>query len=371
MSAIRGYMPAMGWPRPVDLARAAVGAGLGLGLGELALQLGGGFGLVAPLGASTVLVFAAPNSPLAQPWSVLVGNTVSTLIALALAATMPMGPWVGPLAVALAIAAMMLARALHPPGGAVAFLVAMGMPGGWKAALPVMLIGSVSLVAGGVVWNRLVGRHYPLRQVAAMGVHGTTDASPNARIGLDPVELEGILKDYHQTANIGVADLARLVGAAEEAAAVRRMEGFTCADIMSRDLVTVGPEATLSLVADHFRERGFTSVPVIGVEGALLGVIYQLDLIRKAREDAFHSRQSLIGGFSRMIDDYRSSPLTARDVMQTGVPRVGAETPVGALLRLLADGRTPAVPVVDGARLVGVVTRTDLISALAQRLALG
>ncbi len=72
-----------------------------------------------------------------------------------------------------------------------------------------------------------------------------------------------------------------------------------------------------------------------------------------------------------MIDDYRSSPLTAKDVMQTGVPRVSGETPVGGLLRLLSDGRTPAVPVVDGARLVGVVTRTDLISALAQRLALG
>lgn len=371
MSVIKGYLPAMGWPKPVDLARAALGAGLGLGLGELALQLGGGFGLVAPLGATTVLVFAAPNSPLAQPWSVVVGNTISALVALGLALALPGGPWVGPVAVALAVAAMMLARALHPPGGAVAFLVAMGMPGGWSAALPVVLIGSVSLVLGGVLWNRLVGRSYPLRQIAAPGVHGTTDASPDARIGLDPAELEGILKDYHQTANIGVADLARLVGAAEQTAAARRMEGFTCADIMSRDLVTVGPEAALSQVADHFRERGFTSVPVIGADGTLLGVIYQLDLIRKAREDVFHSRQSLIGGFSRMIDDYRSSPLTAKDVMQRGVPRVGRETPVGALLRLLADGRTPAVPVVDGAQLVGVVTRTDLISALAQRLALG
>ena len=159
MSTLKGYLPAMGWPKPVDLFHAAVGAGLGLAFGALALHLGGGFGLVAPLGATTVLVFAAPNSPLAQPWSVLVGNTVSALVALALAATMPMGPWVGPLAVAMAIAAMMLARALHPPGGAVAFLVAMGMPGGWTAALPVVVIGSASLVLGGVLWNRLVGRH--------------------------------------------------------------------------------------------------------------------------------------------------------------------------------------------------------------------
>lgn len=368
MNWVRGYLPAMGWPRAADLTGAALGAGLGLGLGEVALQLGGGFGLVAPLGATTVLVFAAPNSPLAQPWSVIVGNGISTLAALALALLLPAGPWVGPLAVALAIAAMILARALHPPGGAVAYLVAMGMPGGWTVALPTMVIGSVSLVLAGLVWNRLAGRHYPFRQMAAAG---ESDPSPEARIGLDPVELEAILRDYRQAANLGVADLARLVGAAEQAAAARRMEGFTCADIMSRDLVTVGPKAPLSLVADHFRERAFTSVPVVRTDGTLHGVIYQLDLIRKAREDAFQHRQSLIGALSRVIDDYRAQPLTAEDVMQTKVPAVSPETPVGALLPLLAVGRTPALPVVEGQRLVGVVTRTDLVAALAQRLALG
>lgn len=368
MSKIRGYLPATGWPGPWDLGLAALGAGIGLGLGELALALTGGWSLAAPLGASSVLVFAAPNSPLAQPWSVVIGNALSTLVALILAWTMPVGAWLGPLAVALAIAVMMMARALHPPGGAVAFLVAMGMPGGWTQALPTMVFGSLALVLGGVLWHRLVGRHYPFRQLPAPGA---VDPRPEARIGLAPTELEAILRDYRQSANLGVADLARLVGAVEQAAAARRMEGFTCADIMSRDLVTVGPEAELSLVADHFRERGFTSVPVVAADGRLMGVIYQLDLIRKAREDAFQHRQSLIGSLSRVIDDYRARPLTAADVMQVEVPAVGLDTPVGALLPLLAVGRTPAVPVVEEQRLVGVVTRTDLVAALAQRLALG
>lgn len=207
------------------------------------------------------MLFAEPNCPLAQPRSVLVSNTVSTLIERALAATMPMGPWVGPLAVALAIAVMMLARALHPPGGAVAFLVAMGMPRGWTGAL--------------------------------------------------------------------------------------------------------------AEVADHFRKPSFTSVQVNGADGAVLGVNYPLDLFRKARKDAFRSRKGLIMGNARMIDVYRPSPLTTKYVMLTGVPCAGAETPVGALQRLLSDGRTPAVPVVDGERLVGVVTWTKLVSALAQWLTMG
>ena len=55
--------------------------------------------------------------------------------------------------------------------------------------------------------------------------------------------------------------------------------GFTAADIMSRDLVTVGPEAGFDTVAEVFRTRGFHSLPVVA-DGALLGVIFQIDLIR-------------------------------------------------------------------------------------------
>ena len=52
------------------------------------------------------------------------------------------------------------------------------------------------------------------------------------------------------------------------------------------------------------------------------------------------------------------------------MPKVTADTPVGALLPLLADGGAEAVPVVEGDRIVGIVTRTNLVSALSQRLAL-
>lgn len=371
MAEMRGFGPAMAGPKALDLARGGFGAALGLALAGLALHVTGAWNLVAPLGATTVLVFAAPNSPLAQPWSVVVGNTVSALVALGLAEAMPMGPWVGPLAVALAISAMLLTRALHPPGGAVAFLVAMNMPGDWMTALGTIVIGSASLVAAGVIWNRLAGRSYPLRQIGSPGRHGTHDPSPAARIGLDPTALEGILEDYRQSANLGVADLARLVGAAEQATAARKMEGFTCADIMSRDLVTVGPEAPLSQVADFFRSRGFTSLPVVE-NGRLLGLIFQIDLIRRARDEAFRQHHGLMRTLARLIDDRRARPPKAGEIMETGGARVGPDTPVGALLPLLADGGSEAVPVVvAGDRLVGIVTRTDLVSALALRLGRG
>ena len=370
MAGWRGLAPAMAGPKAVDLARAGGGAGLGLLLAGLALH-GIGLGwLIAPFGASAVLVFAVPNSPLAQPWSVVVGNTASALVVLAVQAALPAADWVVPLAVALAIVTMLALRALHPPGGAVALLVALGGGANGAATLATVAVGSALLVGLGVLWNHAVGRVYPFRQPSQPGTHGTTDPTPEARIGLDPAELATILEDYRQSANLGVADLARLVGAAEQAAAARRMEGFTAADIMSRDLVTVGPDVALAHVADIFRKRGFTSLPVVGVEDRLLGLIFQIDLIRRAREDAFRQHHSLIRALAHLIDSHRKRPPKAGEIMETDTPRIAPDTPVGAIMPLLSDGGAEAVAVVEGPRVVGIVTRTDLVSALAQRLAL-
>lgn len=371
MAGWRGYGPAMAWPKAADVARAGIGACLGLLVAGLALRgLGLGW-LIAPFGASAVLVYGVPNSPLAQPWPVVIGNMVSALVALAVLTALPQADWAVPLAVGLAIATMLAVRALHPPGGAVALLVALGDTGSSVATLATVAGGSVLLVGVGLVWNRAVGRAYPFRQPAQPGPHGTADPAPEARVGLDPADLARILEDYRQTANLGVADLARLVGAAEQAAAARRMEGFTAADIMSRDLVTVGPEAPLAQVADLFRKRGFTSLPVVGAEDRLLGLIFQIDLIRRAHEDAFRQHHGLIRALTHLIDRQRKRPPKAGEIMETDTPRIARDTPVGAILPLLADGGAEAVAVVDGPRVVGIVTRTDLVSALAQRLALG
>jgi CBS domain-containing membrane protein len=370
MAGWRGFAPAMGGPKAIDLARAGIGAGLGLLLAGLALQgLGIGW-LIAPFGASAVLVYAVPNSPLAQPWSVVMGNALSALVALAVITALPHADWAVPLAVGLAIATMLATRALHPPGGAVALLVALAGKTDWLHVLVPVIAGSFLLVGIGILWNHAVGRVYPFRQPSQPGTHGTTDPTPEARIGLDPAELATILEDFRQSSNVGVADLARLVGAAEQAAAARRMEGFTAADIMSRDLVTVGPDAALSQVADIFRKRGFTSLPVVGDGDRLLGLIFQIDLIRRAREDAFRQHHSLIRALAHLIDSHRKRPPKAAEIMETDTPRIAPDTPVGAIMPLLSDGGAEAVAVVEGPRMVGIVTRTDLVSALAQRLAL-
>src|SRR5450830_1606221 len=76
--------------------------------------------LIAPMGASAVLLFAVPASPLAQPWSIIGGNLVSALVGVSYAKLVAEPALAAALAIALAIACMFALRCIHPPSGAVA-----------------------------------------------------------------------------------------------------------------------------------------------------------------------------------------------------------------------------------------------------------
>lgn len=372
-SAFRALGPAIPPGSPREAVRAGIGALIGVALAGLLLltftedqRLG--LWLIAPFGATSVLVFAVPSSPLAQPWSAVVGNTLSALCAV-LVCMLVADPFIRvPLAVGLAIAAMILLRALHPPGGAVAMTAALSPDTirelGLGFALCPVALGTAILVLVAVLYSRLTGRHYPFRQFEQKNVHGTDDHEPLERIGLTEAELTDILTQYRQTLNLGVEDLVRLISAAELRAAGHRAGPLTASDIMSRDLVTVGPETVLNDVAQLFQRHGFISLPVVEKDDRFLGVIYQIHLIRKAADE---SRG--IGGMFRAVlaRQLRDRRLRAAQIMSTDVPTTTPDAPIATLLPKLADGSCDAVPVLDGGRIVGIVTRTDLIAALARQ----
>lgn len=373
--AFRSLGPAVARVPPVEALRAGLGAVFGLGVtGLLVLSpvadLNLGLYLVAPFGASSVLLFAVPNSPLAQPWSAIVGNMVAALVGVAVCLLVEPPVARVALAVGLAVAATMLCRAVHPPAGAVAMTVALSPEaverlGFWFALAPVG-VGTVTLVGLAAIYARLTGRRYPFRQFETPNDRGTRDADPVARLGLTEAELSRILDRYRQSFNLGVEDLARLIGAAELQAAARQTGPAHAGDIMSRDLVTVQPDTRLAEVADLFRRHRFTSLPVVGPQDRFLGVIFQIHLITRAREDALRLDRGFAPALKRLLDPGRIRPVRAEEIMSVAGPRATQDTPVAALLPMMADGGVDAVPVLQRDRLVGIVTRTDLIAALAR-----
>lgn len=374
MALWRGLGPAIPPGNWSETIRAVIGALIGLGLTELVLSPMAepmlGVFLIAPFGATAVLVIAVPNSPLAQPWSVLVGNGLAALAGVTVALLVPSPMAAVPISVALAIAAMILARAMHPPAGAIAMTAAMNpdlvAALGYGFALSPVLLGSAMIVGFGMIWARLTGRRYPFRQFAEPNAARTADPAPMARIGLTETELTDLLQTYRQSLNLGVADLVRLIGAAAAQAASNRLGPLTAADVMSRDLITVTPETPLPRVTDLFRRHGFAALPVVQQDQRFVGLIFQIDMIRTAGKGSVPRQRKLAAAMHHLAGKRRAEPILAQDILTRAAPQASPDMPIGTLLPLLAQGHDSAVPVLEGERIIGIVTQTDLITALVR-----
>ena len=110
--------------------------------------------VVAPFGASTVLLFGYPASPLAQPRNIVLGNTVAAVTSVACVAWLGNSPWSMGMAVGLTIALGQQLRCLHPPAGAVALLGVLFEVQPWFVLMP-MLAGSLLLTLMAVLFSHL------------------------------------------------------------------------------------------------------------------------------------------------------------------------------------------------------------------------
>jgi CBS domain-containing membrane protein len=128
-------------------------------LGEFA---GIGEWLMASLGASALLVFALPQSPMAQPWAVIAGNTLSALVGITCVHLIGEPLLAMPTAAAAAIMGMFLLRCLHPPA-AVAMIAVLGHIGHYRYALFPVMIDSILLILAGAAYSNITGKRYPNR----------------------------------------------------------------------------------------------------------------------------------------------------------------------------------------------------------------
>lgn len=117
--------------------------------------------IAAPMGATSVLVFGVPKSPLAQPRNVVGGNILGAAIAIILVALFGTGPWVMAIAVSTTIVVMKITRTVHPPAGAVALVGVMANVS-WDFLIAPVAIGSILIVLWTFVFNNLTPqRAYP------------------------------------------------------------------------------------------------------------------------------------------------------------------------------------------------------------------
>ena len=258
--------------RRSEIIRGALGSLLGLLIGGLAGWLfdvgpAGLPAIVAPMGASAVLLFAAPASPLAQPWPMLGGNIISTVIGVGCARLIgngtPVGSVVAPaVAVAAAIAVMMMLRCLHPPGGACALFAAVGTGAvqeqGFLFAVFPIAVNSLALLLVAAAVNNLTGRAYPHVAVPAPVSDGA-----DQRLSLQPNEIAAAIRRMDQGLDVLPQDIVALVRDVEDHAVDRRLGRLTVESVMTTEVKTVRPTETMYRVRMIMSNDKVKAVPVV------------------------------------------------------------------------------------------------------------
>ena len=346
--------------------RAFLGAGLGILITALVSRwlvdpAVSATWLVAPMGASAVLVFAVPGSPMAQPWAVLGGNTLSALAGITCAIWIGDPVWAAAAGVGLALGLMFAFRCVHPPGGATALLAVLLHATSYRFALFPVLVNSLLLVLCGVVYNHLTGRAYPHAQRSP----GPQPAEP-ARFSAS--DLDAALVHYNQVLDVSRDDLEQLLHYAELSAYQRNLGELRCADLMLQAPTAVQFGTSLSDAWKLMRQQHLKVLPVIDRTRRIVGIVTAADFLRQANLDELDGLgERLRALVQRNGLTHSSKPEVVGQIMTRKVQVTGVQRHAIDLVPLFSAGGHQHIPVIDAEnRLVGLISQSDLVRALYQ-----
>lgn len=373
---LRGFLPGRVNVDYLERTRASLGALVGILMTSLISYylLNSKASLpfvIAPIGASAVLLFALPSSPLAQPWALLAGNMLSALVGVICTMLLGNTSFAAALAVAAAIAAMFSCRCLHPPGGAIALSAVLGDRAihdlGFTYILIPVGLNSLLLLGLAIIFNNLTQHRYPhQQQYDNKNTHKTSDMSPIARLGFSAEDVNQVIQKYNEVLDISPDDLARLFAQTEMHAYRRRFEFVSCADIMSRDMVSVSYGTSLNEAWQLLRKHKIKSLPVVDEDQKIIGIVSLVDFMKHASLDSYQGLESKLKKLIQIVIQNQSDKKrVVGEIMTSKVFTARSDAHIIELVPVLSDAGLHHIPIEDPiGRLVGIVTQSDLIAAL-------
>jgi len=143
---------------------------------------------------------------------------------------------------------------------------------------------------------------------------------------------------------------------------------------MTREVVSIRPEASVEELAKLLEEHRISGVPVLDKTGGLVGVVTQSDLVQRSREDLelppalnildFHLFLEMPSHFKKRLEKLLGNKV--RDVMTADPVSIAPDTPVNEIAGLMTAQGVHTLPVLAEGKLVGIVGKLDLIRGLAR-----
>lgn len=327
--------------------------------------------LIAPMGASAVLLFAVPASPLAQPWSLFGGNLVAAIIGVTCAMFISHPMLSAAIAVSVSILVMLYLRCLHPPSGAVALTAVLGGHAiqqlGYSFVLAPVALNSFIIILVAMAFHRTTKHSYPHTALISKQKVLSKDIPAELRFGFNSDDLNHVLKEHNELLDISRDDLEKIFQQTEMYAYRRRFGEIRCSDIMKKEVITVEFGTELEEAWALLRKHNIKALPVVNKSRLVIGIITQIDFMKNANLEVYDNFEGKLKQFIRRTAGHHSDkPEVVGQIMSSPVVTANMHMHIIELIPLMTQQRIlHHIPVVDGERkLVGIVTQSDLVSAL-------
>ena len=320
--------------------------------------------MVASMGASSVLLFAVPHSPLSQPWPLLGGHLISTFIGVTCLLYIPEPVMAAAAAVSLSIAGMHIARCLHPPGGAVALATVLG--GQHVAALgysfvvyPVMVNTLVMLAAAWLLNNAMPGRRYPVKDQRRSETEGWRELG----YGFSGEDMRAAVASMDEFVDVSGEQLNKLYQATVVQMRKRQLGDVRCELVMRRDVATVNEATPLPQAWRLLQHRTIKVLPVVDTQNRLKGIVALTDLADYLMQNVSPFPEN--GFVEHSLSGLQKTPIGL--IMTTPVTSINSNSHVADALPVFVERGIGHLPVVtDNGVVVGMLSRTDLFTLLQQ-----
>ena len=328
--------------------------------------------IVASMGASAIILFFIPSSPLAQPWPFVGGQLVSAIVGVACALNISETSTAAATAVGGSVLIMLLMRCLHPPGAATSLTPIMAGTSitslGYSFVLVPVAVNVVTLLLLAIVVNRWVmNRGYPsplpLKKETSQK---QTVTEPSHHIGFSEQDLTSALRDIDVFIDMTHAELSHLLTQAEMNAFKRIRGNILCADIMIKDVTTVEFGTEIEHAWGIMQHKNLKAMPVVDRARRIIGLITWHDFFKFIDLNAYASFQDKFRGFIRRTAKMSASkPEAVGLIMTSSIVTLPDTAHIAELISLMSIHGHRQIPIVNSEqRLVGMVYQANLIAAL-------
>ena len=327
--------------------------------------------LLASMGASSVLLFVVPSSPMSRPWPFVGGHMVAGLVGVTSAQFIPDISTAAAVAAGGAILAMHLLRCMHPPGSATALLAVLGgdivHDLGYRFLLSPLAI-NVAIMMGCTLLYWRLGQRIQLRTSGRRletGLKRSEEKWLTSGPAFSDEDLNRAMAEMDTFLDISRNDLKEIYTRAEQHAHSHRLGDLRCGEAMSHPVIAVEYCTELEEVWSLMEKHDIRGLPVVDRARYVIGIVTVSDFVHHADQLPHETLAERLAHLRYRTTGLESDkPEVAGQIMTHPVLTANEDQPLSEVAQQFTANHIHHIPVVGSKqKLVGMLTRADVMAA--------